>query len=467
VAGGGGGGATGGGGGARGGSGGTAGGSGGATGGGGAGGGAGGGQAGTGGAGGTGGGCSVAGVTRVSVVTAGAEAHGISNKPSISADGRFVAFSSAAPDLVAGDTNNLIDIFVHDRMTGQTTRVSVDSTGAQAMGGNSSAPAISADGRFVVFGSLATNLVAADGNGVQDVFVHDLTTHATTRVSVNDSGAEGDNISSQPAISGDGRYVAFASHATNFVNGILATNIFVRDRTAGTTTLASVSNGGQPANENCFDTAISGDGQVVVFATAAPLVGGVTIGAQIFARDRTANTTTRVSNGPTGGQATGTCSQPAITPDGRYVVFVSDAPDLVANDTNSIADIFLRDRTGQTTTRVSVDSAGAEAMGPGAFGRPALSADARTIVFHGLSATVVSGDTNDATDIFLRDRTGGTTVRINLGPGGTQATMSRDSVGATISADGTVIAFESTATNLIAADGNGTSDVFVNDRACR
>ncbi len=352
-------------------------------------------------------------------------------------------------------------------MTGQTTRVSVDSAGAQAMGGNSGAPAISANGRFVAFDSLATNLVASDGNGFSDVFVHDTMTHATTRVSLTDAGVEGDNISRQPAISADGRWVAFLSSSSNFINGILATNVFVRDRNGNGIFLASVSTSTQPANENCFDVAISGDGQVVVFSTAAALTGGVGIGAQVFARDRTTATTTRISNGPAGAQGSGTSSQSAISPDGRYVVFASDAADLVANDTNGIADIFLRDRDSSTTTRVSLTAAGTEAMGPGAFGHPSVSADGRYVVFHGLSATVVTGDTNDGEDVFLRDRTAATTVRVNLGPGGVQATTSRSSVGACISGDGTVIAFESTATNLIAADGNGTNDVFVNDRGCR
>jgi Tol biopolymer transport system component len=235
-----------------------------------------------------------------------------------------------------------------------------------------------------------------------------------------------------------------------------------------TTSLVSLSTGGQPANENCFDPAISGDGRVVVFGTAAALVGGVGIGAQIFARDRMTNTTTRISNGPAAAQGSGSSSQPAITADGRYVVFTSDAADLVAGDGNGIADIFLRDRMTDVTTRVSVTGAGAgvEVMGPGAFGRPSISSDGRFVAFHGASAMVVGNDTNDAEDVFLRDRTTGKVTRVSVGPGGVQSTMSRSSVGAVISADGQFIAFESTATNLIAADANGTSDVFVGNVGC-
>ena len=165
-------------------------------------------------------------------------------------------------------------------MTGQTTRVSVDSAGAQAMGGNSGAPAISANGRFVAFDSLATNLVASDGNGFSDVFVHDTMTHATTRVSLTDAGVEGDNISRQPAISADGRWVAFLSSSSNFINGILATNVFVRDRNGNGIFLASVSTSTQPANENCFDVAM----RRRAGARRDRCVRTRPIGAQVFAR---------------------------------------------------------------------------------------------------------------------------------------------------------------------------------------
>jgi Tol biopolymer transport system component len=314
---------------------------------------------------------------------------------------------------------------------------------------------------------MATNLVASDGNGSQDIFVHDRMTGATTRVSVSSAGAEGDHTSSQAAISADGRTVAFTSSASNLTStAILATNVFVHDRMTGATSLVSLSTGNQPANENCYDPAISGDGRVVVFGTAATLTAGAGIGGQVYARDRMTSTTTLVSSGPNGAQGAGRSSQSAITADGRYVVFLSDAPDLVAGDSNGIADIFVRDRMTASTSRVSLTGAGAEVMGPGHFAHPSISSDGRFIAFDGASAMVVTGDTNGAEDIFLRDRTVGKTTRINIGPTGAQSTDSRPSAGAAISADGRFIAFESNATNLIAADGNGTIDIFVSDVAC-
>jgi tricorn protease-like protein len=213
--------------------------------------------------------------TRVSVVdSSGAQATGgASSNPSISSDGRFVAFESLATNLVADDTNGLADIFVHDRTTGATTRVSVvDSSGAQATGGASSNPSISPDGRFVAFESLATNLVTGDTNGLGDVFVHDRQTDRTTRVSVASGGAEGNNDSFAPSISSDGDFVAFESDATNLVAGDTNTrrDIFVRDQSG-----SSLDDGGRAADTGCFIDTASGriprslDGALLLLVAAA------------------------------------------------------------------------------------------------------------------------------------------------------------------------------------------------------
>ncbi|MQB02472.1 MAG: hypothetical protein GEU78_20065, partial [Actinobacteria bacterium] len=154
--------------------------------------------------------------TRISVNSAGIQAEGRSSDPSISGDGRYLVFSSDASNLVADDTNGDGDIFIHDRTTGETTRVSIDSTGTQA-NNVSVDPTISANGEHVAFVSVATNLVADDSNSTRDVFVHDTTTGETRRVSVDDDGTEGDGFSEHAAISGNGRYVAFDSVAANLV----------------------------------------------------------------------------------------------------------------------------------------------------------------------------------------------------------------------------------------------------------
>src|SRR5205085_12425541 len=186
---------------------------------------------------------------RVSISSAGVEGNEASSIPTMSADGRFVAFQSDATNLVAGDTNGQTDVFVRDRQMGITRRVSVDSSGNEANGFGSQGAAISGDGRFVAFNSSATNLVVDDTNGQYDLFVHDLQTGATERVSVDSTGAQANDTSSEPALSADGRFVAFSSYASNLIsadtNG--APDIFVRDRQAGTTERVSLDNAGNQA----------------------------------------------------------------------------------------------------------------------------------------------------------------------------------------------------------------------------
>ena len=224
---------------------------------------------------------------RVSVDSLGAQGIGDSEGPSISAHGRFVAFYSSAANLVGSDTNGARDVFVRDRKTGKTTRVSVNSHGAQANGESFAAP-ISADGRFVAFLSSASNLVGGDTNGARDVFVRDRKAGKTRRVSVDSHGAQGNGDSFIPSISADGRFVAFYSDAANLVagDGNAAGDGFVRDRKAGRTKRVSVASHGTQGNDTSFPPSISADGRFVAFTSLANnLVAGDTNGASdIFAR---------------------------------------------------------------------------------------------------------------------------------------------------------------------------------------
>jgi hypothetical protein len=216
------------------------------------------------------------------VSSAGVEGNDESYTPSISADGRYVAFHSDASNLVSGDTNNYEDVFVHDRQTGETTRVSVDSTGVQGNYGGEY-PSISADGRYVVFRSYATNLVPGDTNGRCDIFDHDRQTGQTTRVSVDSAGVQGNYGSYYSSISADGRYVAFISDASNLVPGDTNdwSDVFVHDRQTGETTRVSVSSAGVEGNYDCYSPSISADGRFVAFITSASnLVPGDTSGSQ-------------------------------------------------------------------------------------------------------------------------------------------------------------------------------------------
>ncbi len=202
----------------------------------------------------------------------------MSNDPTLSADGRYVAYGSVASTLVAGDTNGARDIFVHDRTTATTTRVSVATGGTQS-NGTSEDPVLSDDGRYVVFQAAASNLVAGDTNAVQDAFVHDRQTGTTSRLSVSSSGVEGNGDSLEPTIAGNGSAVAFESAATNLVTGDTnaAVDIFVRDLAAGTTVRVSVDSAGAQANGASDESSFSGDGSHVAFESlASNLVAGDT-----------------------------------------------------------------------------------------------------------------------------------------------------------------------------------------------
>ncbi len=343
------------------------------------------------------------GVTsRVSVASDGRQGNFDSQTfraPAMSADGRFVAFESSASNLVAGDTNGRYDVFVRDRLAGVTRRVSVGA-GGQANNGSDS-PAISADGRFVAFYSDASNLVAGDTNGRSDVFVRDRLAGVTRRVSVG-AGGQANSESFGPAISADGRFVAFYSYASNLVAGDTngRSDVFVRDRLAGVTRRVSVGAGGQ-ANSDSFGPAISADGRFVAFdSSASNLVVGDTNGTfDVFVRDRLAGVTRRVSVGA-GGQANSDSLSPAISADGRFVAFESNASNLVAGDTNATDDVFVRDRLAGVTRRVSV---GAGGQANSSSGSPAISANGRSVAYTSNASNLVRGDTNGAQDVFVRD----------------------------------------------------------------
>lgn len=399
-------------------------------------------------------------LARVSVDSSGVQGNDTSERSSVSADGRYVAFQSRANNLVAGDTNDEPDIFVHDTATGVTTRVSVASSGAQANRGSSQAR-ISADGRYVAFGSDASNLVANDTNNARDIFVHDRLTGITTRVSVDSSGAQANNHSTEPSISADGRFVAFRSYASNLVAGDTngTYDIFVHDRDTGITSRVSVASNGAQSNRESGEPSLSADGRHVAFWSAASnLVADDTNDAiDIFIHDRDTGETVRASLANSGAQGNDDSFRPSISANGRQVAFQSRASNLVEGDTNGASDVFVYDRDTHTITRVSVASNGAQ--GNGASGEPGLSADGRYVAFESSASNLVAGDTNGAADIFVHDRESGATVRVNLASDGAQA--DGDSYLPRLTADGGHVAFHSLAKNLVADDTNDTSDVFV------
>jgi Tol biopolymer transport system component len=285
--------------------------------------------------------------TRVSVDSGGAQSDGTNFSPSLSADGRLLTFHSNSTNLVAGDTNGLFDVFLHDRATGATTRVNLDSFGAQA-DGPSLYSTISADGRVVAFPSFATNLVAGDSNGACDIFVHDVATGVTTRVSVDSVGNEADDGSFGPiALSSDGAIVAFESLADDLVAGDLGGqgDVFVHDGATGATERVSVDSAGVEGNGDSYWPALSSDGSIVAFATYATNFAADDGNGEedVFVRDRAAGTTRVVSATCSGAVGSEESYSPSLSPDGRLVLFVSHAANLVSGDTNDYSDVFVRD----------------------------------------------------------------------------------------------------------------------------
>jgi len=401
---------------------------------------------------------------RVSVSSSGAQADGATDgAASVSADGRYVAFFMWAPNLVEDDTNSAWDVFVRDRQTETTERVSVSSDGDQGNGYSLSA-SISADGRYVAFESDAPNLVSGDINGVRDVFLHDRQLATTERVNVSTAGDEATGGSGGPRISADGLYVVFRSEAINLVSPDTNAleDLFVRDLDAGTTERVNVSTAGVQANNETHDSAISGDGRYVAFASsAANLVDNDTNGyPDIFVRDREAGTTERVSVSSAGDQATGASFQCVISADGRFVAFGSDAGNLVPDDTNDTGDVFVRDRLAGTTERVSVSTEGAE--GDNSSSYVSISLDGRFVAFESSASTLVPDDTNAQSDIFVHDREAGITTRASLTSTGAQSFgEQRDPA---ISGDGRFVSFASFASDLVPDDTNAQMDVFLRDR---
>ncbi len=364
---------------------------------------------------------------------------GTTTEPTISADGRFVAYQSEASNLVAGDTNgNDVDVFVYDRDTDTTQLVTAGGNG------RSSFPSITADGRFVAFQSEATNFVPGDTNDdLFKIFVYDRNTDTIESIT-----PDSNDDSFEPTISADGRFVAFRSRAINLVEGdtrVGVSGIYVYDRETGTTELLTKEGIVASARH-----AISADGRFVVFgSTSTELVAGDTDGdfAKIFVYDRDSDTIELLTAG-----ANGDSNSPSISADSRWVAFSSGADNLVDDDLNGQAgDIFVYDRDHDVLERVTNSAIGGSS-------RPRLSADGRFLAFQSSADNLVAGDANSSNDIFVYDRDTATTELITVAG-------NDHSFAASISADGVVLAFETDASNLVPGDVNGDRDALAYDRA--
>ncbi|MBM7867804.1 hypothetical protein GTO89_14255 [Heliobacterium gestii] len=396
----------------------------------------------------------------VSLSSDGMQGDDSCQNPCASADGRYVAFSSSADNLVSGDTNNSRDVFLRDRQTGETIRVSVSSEGVQG-DGDSDYPSISADGNRVVYRSYATNLVSGDSNNKSDIFLYDKLSGHTTRVSVSTTGAQADGDSDDPVISADGKRVAFDSPATNLVagdtNGVC--DVYVRDLVNGETGRVSVASGGAQSDGNSSCPSINADGRFVTYSSdATNLVAGDNNAAgDVFLHDRQTGATTLVSVASDGSQGNrGSRSGSRINADGRFVAFDSEATNLVSGDTNEQGDVFVRDVLNGVTTRVNVASNGAQGD-TYSFVR-SISPDGRYVTFDSGATTLVTGNTNGYLNSFVHDRQTGETTCISKTPsGGLGDGSSADPV---IVANGNVV-FSSGATNLAPGDSNSWDDILM------
>ena len=417
----------------------------------------------------------------------GLESNGASLYPPVSYDGRYVAFYSLATNLVPDDTNEVGDIFLHDTLSGETSRVSLSSDGKEG-DLESIWPSLSGDSRFVAFTSSATNLVENDTNNVPDVFVRDLKWGTTTRVSVSTDGAQSDGISYNyfPAISEDGSRVVFASMASNLVRGDTnrTWDIFVHDLTDQTTTLVSRSSNNRQGDAPSLHPVISGDGRHVAFNSyASNLVEGDNNRASdVFAHDLETATTTAVSTDASGRLGNDGSDRATISYDGSCIGYSSFASNLSPEDNDLEEDVFIHERASARNIEASQPVRSTQRAANQSSDVPwccyispaccivvvitdrksVIAADGNSIACRSESPDLVEEDSNFRQDIFLYDRTTDEIELISTGMNGEGA--NGDSVHHGLSADGRYVAFSSEASNLVPDDTNGVSDIFIYDR---
>jgi hypothetical protein len=445
----------------------------------------------------------------------------------VSTNGRYALFESRASDLVAGDTNNFTDVFVRDMLSGVTMLVSISTNGGL---GNfaSRGASMTPDGRFVAFVSAANNLVGGDTNGISDIFVRDMLTGTTVLASPGAKGVQFSNASESPEITPDGRFVAFFSTATNLLPGLTNSGeVYVRDLAASTTILASIH---ARSNLNAilhtsagvsYNHSISDDGKFVAYEvspapgfagsasglilryrmdtattdvvhtnaavdTGAPEdvrnlemtpdgrfiafvstnIGSIQLNSSVKVWDAQSGVTTLASGTASNTVPSNTfCDWPAIDPTGRWVSFLSTATTLTTNSLLSNYHIYIHDMWSNTTVLVDTDVNGT-GVGVAADAAPQMTADGRWVFFQGLDAQLLPSDRNRRCDLFARDLLSGSVELVSVQnpglPGLSANAHSSWSVPA-VSENGRWVAFASDADNLVANDTNNVRDIFVRD----
>ena len=432
-------------------------------------------------------------MTRVSVPAAGGEASGFASAPTappaVSGDGNIVAFESDSSNLVAGDTNGVTDVFVRDRGSGHTERVSVATDGTQGNAG-SFKPGISADGRFVVFASAASNLLpgGADGNGVMDIFVRDRQTGQTSRVTETTAATQ----SRDPSISANGKFIAFDSTGTfgsSVLNSRNILNVYRYSNPAAggdgsfvmVSTQPPAPNGRNPnrtpGGKPSFEPSVANDGTVAFLSDSTGLTGYdgddppgakpnytdvyVAVPSGTVVKASMSNSTYQAADGSTHqSPAAGNSYRPSISADGTKVAFASDATNLPTTgaDQNPDTDVFIRDIPGNSTRLVNQPPSGVPG---GASTAPAINADGAAVAFVSAAPNLVPGDSNGAPDVFLANMTNGGISRVSVRPGVEGFQPDGPSYLPGISGNGLIVAFGSSAANLVDSDQNKAYDVFV------
>lgn len=403
-------------------------------------------------------------ISQLSVSSSGIEADASSSAPVLTPDGNLVAFYSGASSLVSGesgggpDGNGSDDVFLYDRSTGLTARVSLGDD-EQEGNGNSRYPSISSDGALVAFESKAENLVGGDINGETDIFVRDVGSGTTRLVSRTSSGAQGQGDSYRPSISADGSAVAFHSTSRFHTDGSSGGRyqVFIRELDSSSVELVSVAPDGDAGIGHSSNAGISRDGRYIVFQSEAYLVEGVSNDHErVYRRDRSTRRTIHVSRTSAGGEENEDSGDASVSADGQFVAFESRASNLVPGDTNGERDVFVRDILGNQTILVSVALSGGAANGYS--GDPKISPDGRYVVFES-NATNLVEDPPQVRGVYRRDLQTGTTVLLSKAEDG--IAPNGDSSNPAISQTGNLVVFESNATNLVVDDTNGWRDIFI------
>lgn len=397
-------------------------------------------------------------ITQISTAS-GAPGNFNSEKTSVSDNGRYIVFESDASNLVSGDTNGLSDIFLYDSQTATLTLISSGVSGVPANGQSYDAR-ISGDGNWIVFTSQASNLVSGDSNGIADVFLANRSSGAITRVSVDASGNQANGLSGQPSISHDGSLITFTSDATNLVasdaNGVR--DIFLKNISTGAMSLISVNSSGVQADKDSYQSRISWDGSAVVFVSDADNLSASDTNScsDIFVRNISASTTNLVSSSTAGVVGNMSSSRPDISKDGSVIVFESSAGNLVSTDTNGHIDIFSKNMTTGETDLVSRTNAGLQVQSDSV--KPSVSLDGRFVVFESAAPFDFGVDTNSTFDVFVCDMQSGRIELFSDSQNGLHVGNAK-SFDARISGDGSKLAFTSVATNLFSALSTPTLDL--------